>query len=352
MLKKQAIEVYQRILDNFSDFEYTDKVRFFMAHEYYELGQVDQMLLQYQTLIAEHPDSQYTPEAHLLLGDYYFNQKQDLEKSTVQYEAVLRYPQSGAVAAARYKLAWCKINQVDYAGALKLFEDSVNSPQAAREMDIDTYQRVDVRLESLVDMAYCYPEVYKDATAEQALDYFKRFAWSRPVYMTVLEKLAYRFYVKKKWSQAAPLYRELAMLRQDPEKMLEYAKHIFESVQALGTYKHAEKDVNIIVRALERQIFSPHTAQAEKDKLINDYEIFARDIITHLHAKAHKTNSKQDYTIAADAYRQYLDFFKNSPAVAQMNANYAEALFSAGRYLEAGKQYEKVAPAATVDNVQ
>ena len=352
MLKKQAIEIYQRILEDFPDFEFADKVRFFMAHEYYELGQADEMLSQYQTLISEHPDSQYTPEAHLLLGDYYFNQKQDLEKSTAQYEAVLRYPQSGAVAAARYKLAWCKINQVDFAGALKLFEDSVNSPQAARELDIDTYQRVDVRLESLVDMAYCYPEAYKDATAEQALTYFKRFAWSRPVYMTVLEKLAYRFYVKKKWSQAAPLYRELAMLRQDPEKLLEYAKHIFESVQALGTYQHAEKDVNIIVRALERQIYSPHSAKAEKDKLINDYEIFARDIITHLHAKAHQTNSGQDYAIAAEAYKQYLDFFKDSPAVAQMKANYAEALFSAGRYLEAGKQYEKVAPAATVDNQQ
>ena len=351
-LKKQAIEIYQRILDNFPGFERIDKVRFFLAHEYYELGQVEEMLGQYEVLIREHPDSAYTPEAQLLLGDYYFNQKQDLEKSTLHYEAVLRYPQSPASAAARYKLAWCKINVADFAGALKLFEDSVNSPQAAKELDIDTYRRVDVRLESLVDMAYCYPEVYKEATAEQALAYFKEYAWSRPVYATVLEKLAYRYYVKKKWSKAAPLYRELALMRQDPEKLLEYGKHIFECVQAIGTYRHAEQDVNIIVRALERQVFSPHTTKAEKDKLVNDYEIFARDIITHLHAKAHRTNSSQDYALAADAYKQYLDFFKESPAAAQMAGNYAEALFSAGRYLEAGKQYEKVAPLATVDNKQ
>jgi tetratricopeptide (TPR) repeat protein len=349
MLKKQAIEVYQRILDDFPGFEDIDKVRFFMAHEYNELGQVEEMLKQYQALISQFPNSSYTPEAHLLLGDYYFNQKQDVDQSKSQYEAVLKYPQSPAVAAARYKLAWCKINLMDYAGALKLFEDSVNSPEAAKELDIDTYRRVDVRLESMVDMAYCYPEVYKDATAEQALAYFKKYAWSRPVYTTVLEKLAYRYYVKKKWAQAAPIYRELAMIRQDPEKLLEYARHIFESVQALGTYQHAEKDVAIIVRALEHQVYSPHAAQAGKDKLINDYEIFARDIITHLHAKANATNSTQDYAIAADAYKQYLDFFKDSPAASKMAVNYAEALFSAGRYLESGKQYEKVAPAATVD---
>jgi cellulose synthase operon protein C len=352
MLKQQAIEIYQRILDSFPNFEYTDKVRFFMAHEYYELGQADEMLKQYQTLISEHPTSQYTPEAHLLLGDYYFNQKQDVDKSTDHYAAVLKFPQSPAVAAARYKLAWCKINVSDFTEALKLFEASVTSAQAAKEIDIDTYRRVDVRLESLVDMAYCYPEVYKTATAEEALVYFKKYAWSRPVYTAVLEKLAYRYYVKKKWAQASPLYRELAMIRQDPEKLLEYAKYIFESVQALGTYEHAEKDVAIIVRALKGQVYSPHTAQADKDKLMNDYELFARDIITHLHAKARQTNSGPDYTIVADAYKQYLDFFGDSPAAAQMTANYSEVLFSAGRYLDAGKQYEKVAPLATVDTKQ
>ncbi|MEJ2662376.1 MAG: hypothetical protein P8Z73_16870, partial [Desulfobacteraceae bacterium] len=282
-------------------------------------------------------------------ADYYFNEKQDVEQSTRHYEAVLKYPQSSAVAAARYKLAWCKINVVDFAGALALFEASVESPQASGELDIDTYRRVDVRLESLIDMAYCYPEVYKSATPEQAIAYFKRFAWSRPVYTMVLEKLAYRYYVKKRWPQAAPIYRELAMIRQDPEKLLEYAKNIFDCVQAMGTYQHAEKDVAIIVRALEGQIYSPHSAAAEKEKLVNDYELFARDIITHLHARARQTNSLADYNIVADAYKQYLDFFTKSPAVRQMAGNYAEALFSSGRYLEAGKQYEKLAPAAAVD---
>lgn len=349
MLKKPAIEIYQRILDNFPDFAYRDKVRFFMAHEYHELGQTEEMIKHYQQLIRQHPDSQYTPEAHLLLGDYYFNQKQDVDRSIKHYEAVLTYTKSPAVAAARYKLAWCKINLSDFKGALELFEASVTSPLVAKDLDIDTYRRVDVRLESLVDMAYCYPEVYKKVTAETALAYFKRYAWSRPVYTTALEKLAYRYYVKKKWSQSASIYRELAMIRQDPEKLLEYAKYIFDGVQAMGTYQHAEKDVAIIVRALEGQIYSPHAIRADKDKLVNDYEIYARDIITHLHAKANKSNSSRDYAIAADAYKQYLDFFVDSPAEKEMATNYAEALFSAGRYVAAGKQYEKIVPAATVD---
>lgn len=348
-LKTQAVEIYQRIISQFPDFNYLDKVHFFMAHEYHELGQTDEMIDQYRIIIKQFPGSVYAPESQLLLGDYFFNQKQDLDTSTRHYEAVLAYPKSPAVAAARYKLAWCRINQKDFNGAMKLFEESVTSPQAAKELDIDTYRRVDVRLESLVDLAFCYPEVHKKATADEALAYFKQYAWSRPVYTTVLEKLAYRYYVKKKWSMAAPIYRELALIRQDPEKLLEYAKSIFESVQAMGTYRHAQKDVGIIVRALSSQVFSPRMATDEKNKLIHDYEIFARDIITHLHAKASKSNSIRDFEIAADAYEQYLGFFTESEFAEEMGHNYAEALFSAGRYLEAGKQYEKVTPPATIN---
>jgi tetratricopeptide (TPR) repeat protein len=352
MLKQQAIEIYQRILSQHPDFEFIDKVHFFMAHEYRELGQIDEMIKRYQVIIKDYPQSEYAPESHLLLGDYYFSQKQDVDASKAHYEAVLKYSESPAASAAKYKLAWCRINQVDYRGALDLFEESVASPQTKKELDIDTYRRVDVRLESLVDMAYCYPEVYKNAKPKQAIAYFKQFAWSRPVYATVLEKLAYRYYVKKKWDQSAAIYRELAFIKQDPEKLLEYAKHIFECVQAMGSYQNAEKDVAIIVRALKKQKYSIHVPQEDKDKMINDYELFSRDIITHLHAKAQKTNSRQDYIITADAYEQYVDFFSDSPAIGEMAGNYAEALFSAGRYLEAGKQYEKIIPAATKNNKQ
>ncbi len=71
-------------------------------------------------------------------------------------------------------------------------------------------------------------------------------------------------------------------------------------------------------------------AQEDKDKLIHDYELYARDIITHLHAKARKTKSSEDFKIAADAYEKYLDFFKESQAYEEMAENFAETLFSAG----------------------
>ncbi|MBW2366285.1 MAG: tetratricopeptide repeat protein [Deltaproteobacteria bacterium] len=352
MLKQQAIEIYQRILSHHPDYEACDKVHFFLAHEFRELEQMEKMLIHYKEIISNYESSAYVPEAHLLLGDYYFNQMQRLDLATHEYEAVLQYPRSPALAIARYKLAWCQINQEDYAAAITLFEASVTSDAARKKVDIDTYRRVDVRLESIVDMAFCYPEVHKKATTEEALAYFRQYAWSRQVYALVLEKLASRYFVKKRWQNAAGIYRQLAILRQDAEKLLEYTHKIFECVQALGSYENAEQDVALIIKALKKQTYTIRVAPAEKEKTLKDFELFARKTITQLHENARKTNSKNDFAAAANAYALYIDFFTESPAFDDMAANYAEALFSAEQYLTAGKQYETFAPKAVVNQKQ
>lgn len=340
-LKNKALEVYQRILDNFPDFSGRDKVHFFMAHEYRELGQIDAMVKQYQTIINAHKDSIYVPEAYLLLGDYFVNQT-DVELAERHYKAVLNYPQSPAVSIARYKLAWILINKTDYKKAIELLEESIASARS-KKLDIDTYRRVDIKLESLVDMAYCYPEAFKNKRPQDALAYFQKFAWSRQVYTIALEKLAYRYFIKKKYRHAIVVYRQLSELRQDSEKLLEYARNIFESVKSLGTFENADQDMAYIVKALKRQKYSVHVPRKEKEKNLTDYELYARNIVTHLHDKARKAKSVPDFGRAADSYKLYLDFFDESSVRAEMERNYAETLFSSKQYIEAGKKYEEMA---------
>ncbi len=341
MLKNRAVEIYQRILDHYPDFEERDKAYFFMAHEFRELGSIDEMVKSYRVLIKDFPESEYIPEAYLLLGDYFFA-KQELELSTQHYEKVLEYPQSPAVAIARYKLAWCYINAVDYEKAIKLFEKAVKGHVPEKDLDVDTYKHVDVRLESLIDMAFCYPEFYKKSTPEEALEYFKEYSWSRQSYGIVLDKLAYRYFIKRNWKMASAIYRRLCDIRQDPEKLLEYCRNIFECVQAMGTYEKADRDVALIVKALKRQKYSMGIEDQQKEKDVRDFEAYARELVTHLHDKARKTKSKEAFKVAGSAYKKYLEFFEDSSAGTDMLNNYAEVLFSSGQYLEAGKTYEKI----------
>ncbi len=341
-LKKAAIEIYLRILGNFPEFEDRDKVHFFLAHEYRELGEIDEMIKQYRAIIRTYKKSPYTPESYLLLGDYFFNKKQDLEMAQRHYKAVLNYSGSSAVTIARYKLAWCYINNVDFKKAIVLLEKSVKSADDI-ETDVDTYKKVDIKLESLVDMAFCFTEAYKEKTPAEAISYFKKYSWSRPVFALVLEKLGYRYFIKKRWNHAVAIYRQLAMLNHDAEKLLEYSGYIFDCVKATGKFEEAVHDMAYIIKALKEQKYSIHFTDEVKEKNIADFELYARDIVTHIHQKARKRKSISDFKHAADSYKHYIDFFTDSPVLKEMGTNYAEALFSSEQYLEAGKQYEKLA---------
>ena len=340
-LKNQAIETYLRILNDFPDYPARDKIHFFLAHEYREMNQIPEMVEQYRAIITQYPKSPYTPESFLLLGDHFIS-KQDLTMAIRHYTKVLDYPESSAIVIARYKLAWSHVNNRDFEKAIRLFEQSVEASNPGQEIDVDTYKRVDIKLESLVDMAYCYPEVYKEHTPQAALAYFKKYSWSRQVYTYVLEKLGSRYMAKKKHRHAVEIYRTLAELRHDGEQLLEYARNIVECVQALGDFKNADKDVAIIVSALKKQTYSAHVKDDEKAEDLKNYEAYARNIVTHLHKKARDEKSSGSYRVAADAYKAYLDFFETSPVYSDMLSNYAEALFASGRFLEAGKQYERL----------
>ena len=345
-LKNRAVEIYRRIIDDFPDYADRDKVHFFMAHEYRELNDTQKMLDQYRIITGSFPESSYVPESYLLMGDYFMGQS-DVKTAKANYRRVLSHNSSQAAVIARYKLAWCHINTADYDKAIRLFEQAVNRSNEMKDMDIDTYRRVDIRQEALMDMAYCYTECYKNAPPEEAFPYFEKYAWSRQVYTAVLEKLAYRYLIKKKYDHAAVIYREIAGLQEDGDKLLEYTRHIFECVKVTDRFDHADTDMALMVKALTKQRYAAHIADTDKAKVEKTYEQYARDMVTRLHAAARKAGSKKGFHRAADAYAMYLDYFKEGPAMAEMNKNYAEALFSTGDYVAAGRRYEQMALAAS-----
>jgi len=340
-LKNQAIEIYQRIIDHFPEYSNRDRVYFFMAHEFRELGQINDMISSYNAIIEKFPLSDFVPESYLLIGDHFFK-LQNLNKAQTNYEKILNYPKSPAFPISQYKLGWCFINRADFNKAIKYFENALTGSKNIETKKIDTYKRVDIRLESLVDIAYCYPDCYKDSSPKQACQYFKKLSWSRQAYIAACEKLARRYKIKKKWDHAAYIYRELCEIINDENKLIDNAKDIFECVHESNNFSNALNDVSIIVKALKKQKYSAFVDDEKKETLINDFEIYAREIITRLHKKARTEKSVNDFIIAANAYEHYLNFFVNSNAYHDMAYNYAEALFSAQKYLTAGIQYEKL----------
>jgi len=346
-LKEKAVETYLHIISHFPEFQELDKVHFFLAHEFRELGKYDEMAGHYDEIIKTYPLSEFVPESLLLLGDHAYQEK-NIDQALGYYQRVLQYPKSSAIVIARYKLAWVHINKRNYVQALSLFEKSVTNKDAPSTVDVDTYNRVDIRLEALSDMAFTYSQVYKDSKPGDDSEYFKEIAWSRQSYILVLEKLANRYMIKHKWDNAAYIYRELAEIQFDGAQLLQYIENLYTCLLESKNFTNSENDIALIVKALEQSRYSVHMNDDEKQQLMTVYEVYARDVATRLHGKAKQTKDIEDFSVAAAAYEEYLNFFDQSPKFAEVQINYAESLFSAGDHTRAGRIYEGIA--STIDS--
>ncbi|MCP4491434.1 MAG: hypothetical protein GY820_29590 [Gammaproteobacteria bacterium] len=340
--KIKAVEIYQRILTHFPNYENADQAMFFMAHEFREIKRHKDMVEQYKTLIKSFPKSRYQSESNLLLGDYFFG-KNNVNFALHYYSEALKHENLSAKAIAKFKLAWVYINQREFKKALKFFEESVQDSKNVDTSKVDTYKRVDIRQQSLNDAAFSYTEVNKNATPQEAVKYFKALSWSRTSLIEVLEKLASRYKVKKKWDHSGYIYHVLQNIQTNPLKILEYAESVYEGASRGKVGKNSPTDVKSIVNALRRLKNSVHTDQEALEDSLVRFEIMSRDMATKLHDLARNKKQKALYISAAEAYNYYLNFFKDSAVYTDIHVNYAEALFAAEEFLLAGQQYEKLA---------
>ena len=343
LLKDQAIAVYRRILGEFPDYIDDDKITFFIAHEYRELGNFPEMIKTYQELVKKYPKSNFRFESWLILGDYYFD-KGDVDEAVENYRSILKNQETYAHNMARYKLAWCYVNKDKPAQAVDLWEQAVKTPTIPEPgaPPIDPLSskppRLDVRQDALRDLAFYYAEVRDPKTA---LAYFQEITVSRNEYRVALEKLARRFQIKTMYDESAKVYRELVRISHDVDRNLEWAEAVYESAVAAKDLDNADEDVAMLAEVAARYKYWWRAADTEK-KILADFEVLTRDLSTRLHALAKEKNDDQLYRRAARAYDRYLSVFTDSPERLNIEWNYAETLFAGKSFVKAGRQYEKV----------
>jgi len=77
-------------------------------------------------LLKEYPASDFGAEAHLLLGDFYFDQS-DLGHAIEMYEKAAEDRKNRIFPYATYKLAWCRLNLGELGKSLELFADAART---------------------------------------------------------------------------------------------------------------------------------------------------------------------------------------------------------------------------------
>lgn len=342
--KKQAIEVYQRFLENFPKNPNLDKANFFMAHEYRELGNIEEMVKIYTKITREFPKSKFWEESQLILGDYFLENKKDPTTAKEYYQKILERPPNPFMPSARYKLGWCYINETKFYEALLAFEGVITIDGRISLDDLPPiYKKSDVRRDALLAMVWPYSEQKKlDPDKANALAYFERLTTNRTTLLKVLTRLTKRLMLKEKFDDAIPVYFRLMEITHNLEDRVAVIDGFYEAWKKSKKEWPLELVPNEIAMTLIRERASVTINAKDKAKNEKNWEIYLRDITTRIQQKARASRRVEDYQQAIDGYDIYLALFPRTKFTPAILLNQAETYFALKDYARAGMKYEQL----------
>ena len=352
--KQFAIENYEILIDKFPQHPDRDRALFYRAHELRELGRTEEMVKAYSQLTREYPNSEYWPESQVVIGDFFFEDKKDIDGALEIYKKILERPPGPFTPIAHYKIGWCYINKTEFQKALNSFENAL-----LQNKDIDLkqlpeiYRKTDVRRDALLALVWPYSEIQPhemnkiSPSKVNPLTYFYNLSPDIASYEKVLARLGRRLTIKLRLVEATRVYYELLRISQDLPTRIDAIEKLYLSMKNSKKPWPVRGFVQEIAKTLPMVRMSSELKDVEKKKAESDWEIFARDVATRQQKRAKATRAAEDWDWTIRDYKSYLQLFPNSKYRNAIQLNIAESQFNTGRFVEAGRSYETLANMTT-----
>lgn len=341
-----SLEYYRKVLREFPNYARIDEVIYYLGKGALKEGKTkrDRALRKegeeyLKRLVQNYPNSKFIANAHLALGEYYF-ENNSLYFAKNHYEQIIKnYPRSPMYNYALYKLAWVYFNLREFDKAIETFHQVVEHVSKAKGKGV-----VEFREQALNDLVVTYAEV--DNGWVLARDYFLKVLPEDQAYKK-LRALADLYVAQDKDEEAIALFRHFIEREKVSENIPEYFGVIF------GIYKKVN-DVaaldRVVAEALEyfkpngtwRTVMESRSPEAvrEADGLCEEYLHW---LANHYHQEAQRLNDDGLYRRAAEKYALYLERFPNAKRAYVVNFYYAEILYDRMRdFKAAAEQYKKV----------
>ena len=370
--------MFERIVNEWPEYRGIDLAYYFLFNLEWAEGNVSESRALAQRLVNEAPDSRFVPEAHLLIGEYYFEQAEAEGRDRIRDR--LKLARDGYEKAATeegrqqmtepkfvqavYSLAWSHYRLEHFPEALEAFRDTV--------VVIDEFARVSgeertaLRNDSLHHMAHILTMDW-DLAGEGVADY--TIMERVEVYLSegeyyereVLERLGEQLMDLTRYAEAIEVFEHI--LAQDP--MHADNPGIHRRIVVALAHDHRDEEAVAVRRQLveyygqgsawyeHQQRMGNEAAIREMERIVSDYLLAAA---TAYHEQAlnlrNEAAVRQDaamfqealelYELAADSYYDFLRQFPNDPEIFQWNYQYADALYNARRFDDAFEQYQRV----------
>ena len=343
-----SIGLHGQIIDRFPEYEY-------LAGSYYMMGymlrepssaQYDEEGAQewFRRIVGEFPDSEFSPRAHLRLGDYHFDYN-ELDASIPHYQRVVELEGvNGALYDdGLYKLAWTYYRMSDYDRALTLliklldWSEEVFEPKSGNE-SATVPEAIEYIAISLSDLAHDRER----SPLEVAQQFFGQ-SGQRDYEARIYTQLADVLSKQANYDEAIALYEHIQQRwPYDPDNPKFQHKVASLHVTKLPGDEAASNAA--IIRLNET--YNDNSPWWRANRNNPDALAVARGFIeeslvsvaVNAHSVAQTTGAREDYAKAADLYGAYLQEFPFASDYYEIQWYYAQVLQQSGDYASAERE--------------
>jgi len=343
--------LYQRIVDEYPDYEYADAAWYMMGYiSFDDLSEdldLEQAKFNFHQLIDRYPESEFAVEANLLLGTIYFEDN-EIETSIPYFETVVAAGEDHTrYDKGLYQLAWAYYKLSDYRRGLGLFTDLLDFSE---EYFKQTGKDSNMKPEALKYLAISFSDV-ADLSAEEgggepidvARGWFEQVG-SRPYEADVIKELAEVLVIQARFEAAIATYEYIQQRWPDDPENPVFQNRVSQlySQLPIPDYESAAR-----ASATLSERYNDQSAWWGANKANPDAQAQARGFIEKSlsqvartkHQKAYNTKATVDYLDAASTYREYLRKFPFANDYYEVTWYLADTLYQASAYRESIEQY-------------
>lgn len=369
----KAIEVYDKIVEDFPQSEYADDALYSKAFLLEKMKQGSHGRRIYQEVIDKYPESLFAAESYMRLAEYYFAPREDkerekniveLQKAIKLYKNVLNYRNSKRYDEALYKLGWSyyKLAAVDpnyYSDAIIYFLAVVDDIERAEKLDPkNKISTPNVKEEAIdyIGISFSDEDTYAKAGVANARKFIENIG-GRGYGVEIMRALGETYQKVENYETAISAYTNLLDMYPNYEEAPLVTQHIAETYFDMGRDEDEYRT--------RKLLFENYNPNSEWYSYINNseipdklkyqqeaYKLAERALYTNIvldqeKAQEHESDSlgttQNEWQKVIDGCQEYLNVFSTDSNAYTINWNYAFILDAKlSRYDEAFEQYMHV----------
>lgn len=343
---REAIVLYQRLLDEYPLYQRNDQVLYQMSRAYEELGQIEEAMKVMDRLVREYPQSRYFDEVQFRRAENFFTRRKYLDAEDAYSSIVDIGVGSFYYQLAVYKLGWTFYKQELYEDALHRFvalldykvstgydfEQTEDEPERKRVED--TFR--------VISLGFSYL-----GGAESLVDYFTTYG-QRSYEDSIYNNLAEYYYDKRRYSDAVATYSAFVDRNPYHKKSPLFYRRVIEVntsggfptlvIEAKKTYA-----TKYGLSAEYWQYFPPE----DRPEVVEYLKTTLVDLANHYHALYQNPEKKEEkagnFEEALHWYREFIASFPQQPETPSINYQLADLLLENRSFAAAATEYEKTA---------